>query len=241
VLVASFLKEALEHAELQNKFTMAVIQTAYANGATTKFYQDLGLTIAKAKTGVKHLHEEAEKFDIGLYCESNGHGTCIFSQKFIAHLREMITWGLEDTKTTAARRLLAVNDCLNQAVGDATSMMLLSEAILAIRGWEYEQWDQLYTELPSRLAKIDVEDKNVIETTDDDSEVTSPPELQQKLRELIASTPQGRCFVRPSGTENIVRVYAEAETQKACDDLCLKALQEVHALCKGTGRRPNKL
>ncbi|CAN0126952.1 unnamed protein product, partial [Heterosigma akashiwo] len=33
--------------------------------------------------------------------------------------------------------------------------------------------------------------------------------------------PRGRCFVRPSGTENVVRVYAEAETQRAADALAL--------------------
>jgi hypothetical protein len=26
-------------------------------------------------TGVKHLHHEAQKFDIGVYFEANGHGT----------------------------------------------------------------------------------------------------------------------------------------------------------------------
>lgn len=31
--------------------------------------------------------------------------------------------------------------------------------------------------------------------------------------------PEGRCFVRPSGTEDVVRVYAEASTQEAADTL----------------------
>lgn len=26
-------------------------------------------------TGVKNLHPEAHKHDVGIYCESNGHGT----------------------------------------------------------------------------------------------------------------------------------------------------------------------
>jgi phosphoacetylglucosamine mutase len=29
----------------------------------------------------------------------------------------------------------------------------------------------------------------------------------------------GRCFVRPSGTEDVVRIYAEADTQEEADRL----------------------
>ena len=36
----------------------------------------------------------------------------------------------------------------------------------------------------------------------------TPPGLQEKLNALMASSPQGRVFVRPSGTEDVVRVYA---------------------------------
>ncbi|KAE8706098.1 Phosphoglucosamine mutase-related isoform 2 [Hibiscus syriacus] len=31
--------------------------------------------------------------------------------------------------------------------------------------------------------------------------------------------PKGRCFIRPSGTEDVIRVYAEASTQEAADSL----------------------
>ena len=34
-----------------------------------------------------------------------------------------------------------------------------------------------------------------------------------------AKYPRGRCFIRPSGTEDVVRVYAEASRQQAADDL----------------------
>lgn len=30
---------------------------------------------------------------------------------------------------------------------------------------------------------------------------------------------QGRSFIRPSGTEDVIRVYAEASTQEAADSL----------------------
>lgn len=44
--------------------------------------------------------------------------------------------------------------------------------------------------------------------------------------------------MRPSGTEDVVRIYAEAATQKDADDLCLKAMQAVHDIAGGVGDRP---
>ena len=36
--------------------------------------------------------------------------------------------------------------------------------------------------------------------------------MQDKIDELIAATPESKAFVRPSGTEDVVRIYAEAKT-----------------------------
>jgi phosphoacetylglucosamine mutase len=44
-------------------------------------------------------------------------------------------------------------------------------------------------------------------------QVTSPPALQAAIDALVAQFPRGRSFVRPSGTEDVVRVYAEAATK----------------------------
>jgi len=49
----------------------------------------------------------------------------------------------------------------------------------------------------------------------------------------------GRCFVRPSGTENVVRVYAESKTSQDADALASKAAQLVHSLCGGVGDVPS--
>lgn len=39
-----------------------------------------------AATGVKHLHEKAEHYDIGIYYEANGHGTVIFNKNYLNRL-----------------------------------------------------------------------------------------------------------------------------------------------------------
>lgn len=62
------------------KLKLGLVQTAYANGASTAYITEkLGVPVACAKTGVKHLHHAAQEFDIGVYFEANGHGTVIFS------------------------------------------------------------------------------------------------------------------------------------------------------------------
>ncbi|KAJ3069664.1 Phosphoacetylglucosamine Mutase [Podochytrium sp. JEL0797] len=44
-----------------------------------------------------------------------------------------------------------------------------------------------------------------------DTELSHPLDLQSRINEQVAKFNKGRCFVRPSGTEDIVRVYADAE------------------------------
>jgi phosphomannomutase len=52
---------------------VGVVQTAYANGASTRYLTGtLGLRVATTPTGVKHLHKAAEVFDLGIYFEANG-------------------------------------------------------------------------------------------------------------------------------------------------------------------------
>ena len=47
-----------------------------------------------------------------------------------------------------------------------------------------------------------------------------------------------QCFVRPSGTEDVVRVYAEAETREAADRLAFAVAQKVYDFALGEGTRP---
>ena len=53
-----------------------------------------------------------------------------------------------------ARRLLAVGEMVNQAVGDALSGVLLVEAALRRRRWGLSEWAALYADLPSRQLKV---------------------------------------------------------------------------------------
>ena len=69
---------------------VGVVQTAYANGSSTKYMKEqLGLNVVMANTGVKHLHEKAEHFDIGIYFEANGHGTVLLSSALVGRLKQV--------------------------------------------------------------------------------------------------------------------------------------------------------
>ena len=43
------------------------------------------------------------------------------------------------------------------------------------------------------------------------------------------------CFSRPSGTEDVVRVYAEADTQENADQLAYEVGLKVHEMAGGVG------
>ena len=118
---------------------------------------------------------------------------------------------------TALTHLLNLNDLINQTVGDAASDMLLVEVVLAHKSYSGVEWDSLYVDLPNRLVKVKVANRNVFKTEDAERRLTSPPTLQAKIDELVRKYEDGRSFVRPSGTEDVVRVYAEARAKSQAD------------------------
>ncbi|GIY04212.1 hypothetical protein CEXT_197961, partial [Caerostris extrusa] len=64
-----------------------------------------------------------------------------------------------------------------------------------------------------------VPDRNVFTTTDAERKCVKPEGFQEAIDNLVQSHERGRAFVRPSGTEDVVRVYAEAATQDEADKL----------------------
>lgn len=215
--------------------SVGVIQTAYANGASSAYLRDVvGCDVKVTPTGVKHLHKAAHAYDTGIYFEANGHGTVIFKTSFLAALQQTAI------TSSAASELLALNGVVNSAVGDAISGILLVEAALRRKGWDLQRWASLYSDLPSRQLKVRVADRSVIKTTDAERKVAEPLGMQQQIDAIVSKFQdcQGRSFVRPSGTEDVVRVYAEAESQEKADDLASAVALLVHQIAGGIGSPP---
>ncbi|XP_078587525.1 phosphoacetylglucosamine mutase-like isoform X2 [Branchiostoma floridae x Branchiostoma japonicum] len=237
-LIAGYLGELVSASGLQ--LNIGVVQTAYANGSSTRYLEDvMKVPVSCAKTGVKHLHHKALEFDVGVYFEANGHGTVLFSdqaeQKIKAASQDD---SLESSKREAATRLTLMMDLINQTVGDAISDFLVVETILSTRDWAADDWNMQYRDLPSRLLKIKVKDRTAVQTTDAERCATAPAGLQEAINKLVAKYQQGRSFVRPSGTEDVVRVFAEADTQANADMLAHEVSVQVYQLAGGVGDQP---
>lgn len=237
-LAASYLKELLQKTGLDLK--IGLVQSAYANGASTEYISNkLNISVSCTATGVKHLHRKALTYDIGVYFEANGHGTVVFSnnakQKLVATARNNSTSA--DHKE-ACFKLLDVIDLINETVGDAISDMLLVETILHERGWDVKQWEECYTDLPNKLLKVTVKDRNVVTTTDAERICVTPEGLQDEINTIVSKYKKGRSFVRASGTEDIIRVYAEAATKEDTELLAIEVAQKVYELAGGIGPAP---
>jgi len=137
---------------------------------------------------------------------------------------------------TCIQNLTELTKLINQAVGDALSDMLLVEVILSHKRYGPLEWDSSYTDLPNRLVKVLVKDKGRYKTTDAERKLSEPEGLQARIDEQVQKYEGGRSFVRASGTEDAVRVYAEASQRKACDDLAFKVAGIVYDEAGGSSR-----
>ena len=166
-------------------------------------------------TGVKHLHHAAKQYQIGVYFEANGHGTVLFSSEALEILKKHEPQTL--AQATSLNHLVHVSQLINQTVGDALSDMLLVETVLAHKAYSGYEWDQIYTDLPNKLIKVVVPDRSIFQTEDAERRLKNPVGLQSKIDALVQKFEGGRGFVRPSGTEDVVRVYAEASFRPQAD------------------------
>lgn len=237
-LVAAFIVDLVKTAGLEEEISVGVVQTAYANGASTKYLSDR-LPVKCVPTGVKHLHHAAERFPIGVYFEANGHGTVVFSPSTLTTLTSYAP--STPAQARAHSHLLALTQLINQTVGDALSDMLLVEVVLSHKSYGGAEWDSLYEDLPNRLVKVSVADRSVYKTEDAERKLVSPVGLQGKIDEVVRRYEGGRSFVRPSGTEDVVRVYAEAMVRSQVDELAFTVAGLVYDLAGGdSGKRPKE-
>ncbi|TYZ69303.1 hypothetical protein PybrP1_003931 [[Pythium] brassicae (nom. inval.)] len=241
-LFAEFFADKLRALELDKEgVTLGVVQTAYANGAAARYLAARGIRVAQAKTGVKFCHKKASEFDIGVYFEANGHGTVVLKDGLADRLHKWENTLHDERKKAALAQLLAAHQLLNQATGDAMSDLLFVEVLLIQRNWSIADWDRIYRDLPSRQTKVQVADRSALKADDaDDTQLLAPEPLRAAIDEAVQAfaDAQGRGFVRASGTEDAVRVYAEAQSQADADALALQLAKLVHQHAGGVGAEP---
>ncbi|XP_034181303.1 phosphoglucomutase 3-like protein nst [Osmia lignaria lignaria] len=237
-LIAQYLKELLQESNLS--FQLGLVQTAYANGGSTNYISNvLQIPVVCVSTGIKHLHKKALEFDIGVYFEANGHGTVIFKDTVVQAIKNAATNPhLSTTEKMTASKLMNIIDVINQTVGDAFSDMLLVETILHAKGWSIIDWERSYDDLPNKQLKVKIIDKNVITTSDAERLCVTPTGLQKEIDKVVSRYNKGRSFLRPSGTEDVVRVYAECENENDLKKLIVDVASLVYKLAGGVGPEP---
>lgn len=220
-LIALFFQRILSNIDSSKlDLKIGVVQTAYANGSSTNYIENvLKIPVSCTPTGVKHLHHEAENFDVGIYFEANGHGTVIFSEDAEKRIFDFKDTSGSSEETKAIQILQNFTKLINQTVGDAISDLLVILVILDYLGYCPNDWNQSYTDLPNRLVKVSVPDRSIFKTTNAERTLVEPKGLQEKIDNYVNQFPKGRSFVRASGTEDAVRVYAESLTTEDVEKL----------------------
>ena len=85
-----------------------------------------------------------------------------------------------------------------------------------------------YENLPFVNLKTKVSDKRKFKPNKNESRLVEPKEVQDKIDGLLKEGE--RMFCRPSGTEDILRIYAEAETSDRVSELANALLEIVKAI-----------
>ncbi len=103
------------------------------------------------------------------------------------------------------------------------------EAILRDKGMNIAEFNELYKDLPSQMFKIKVANRALFQTTFDESKLVEPLSLQSFIDKVVEQCPGSRAFVRPSGTEDVLRLYVEAESLAGVDQVANEILTEIDA------------
>ena len=182
--------------KLEGDYSIGYIHTPYTNKAIIKYIKNLNekINIKCTATGVKNLHHEALNYDISVYFESNGHGTILINNK-------------ELLNETFFKNISILN---NEVVGDGISGIFCVKYFLSVLNLSFEEWYNLVNKNNFLLYKMEIENKDIFKTNLVGDRLIEPKELQDEL-DVIMQNNDSFCFVRPSGTENVIRIYIEGE------------------------------
>jgi len=220
VLFATFIEKHIKNGTSLN---CGIVQTAYSNGASTKYIQKnlemFSQGVRCTYTGVKHLHKVAKEFDIGVYFEANGHGTVLF-HKYNTNKsfdNDTIDW---------------LKQLVSQNTGDAIGNILAIIAILCSKEITFDNWINMYNDLNVCQTHMHV-DRSLFETSDADRICVKPFGLQENIDKIIKKYDDDtmRAFVRPSGTEDIVRIYVEGKSLKDTHNVACEIKTTTIEIC----------
>lgn len=93
--------------------------------------------------------------------------------------------------------------------------MLAVESSLKLLNYDIIDFSNLYKPLKFEYSKLYVNDKSKFICNNNETRLEKPAFIQKYIDDLMEDennkSKKLRCFIRPSGTEDVVRVYTEAE------------------------------
>jgi phosphoacetylglucosamine mutase len=180
---------------------IGVVHTGYANGGFLQEIDNIknmtkpNITITRVcqPTGVKHLIRVSEDFDISIYFEPNGHGSVVVNNQEIC---------------TVYPKIRALKELFNDCIGDAVMNIIGIKYIIDQQNMQIQTLKNLFVKRDSKTVKIHVADKNKYVTSFCQTKLLQPIEVADSLDRIVEKS-GCRIFVRPSGTEDVLRLYVE--------------------------------
>ena len=203
---------------------MGIITSKYSNGAFISYCENnlKNYKLSVTKTGINNIQKESKKFDISICYEYNGLGTIYISQDLSTKFGKLSSL-IETSKDSQIIELFQLFIALfNSITSDGVSNLLVIESIMKSMNLSIKDVYDFYNEIPYKIVDIKMKYNKFI-TNEDDSKIIEPKNMQIIIDELSNKYANSKIYVRPTGTEDFLRVYVESET----DDNCEKIIEEL--------------
>lgn len=165
----------------------------------------------KGETGVANISALVKNMDMGIFFESNGHGSIFVSQRAFDYFRE---------KSPVLYNFLKF---FEHPVGDGFANLLAVEYILQECKAGADQWGEYFIQRAALLKKVSVKDLTQYKLDPVKPHLLERPEIVRHFsRVMMNDNPSCRIYIRPSGTEPVLRVYVEGETEKQAEEFMAK-------------------
>ena len=192
-----------------SKIDIAVIHTSYSSINFIKYINTLGIKTVCTATGVKNLHKEASKYDIGIYFEYNGHGTVLIKN----------SKNIQKLSKIEQNYVYILDKLFSSLIGDAIYDLFAVIYIIRELNIKYIDWYNLYDKNYTKNFKIKVKNKNIFKTNNTENKLTDPIGIQEYLEKIMKKYNNVYTFIRPSGTEDIIRLHIQADTEEIIEHI----------------------
>jgi phosphoacetylglucosamine mutase len=225
LLKSKHLSHISEEEEEKKLIRIGVIHTPYSNGGFMQYVDTLSAAIQNqtdrisirrqsVPIGVKNLIRAAESYDIAIYFESNGHGSIVVKNHY--NIPE----------------LKALKNLFNQVIGDGIMNMIGVRYILRELNMNPGDFYSIFEKRVSAMEKIKFPDSIRNRFRMESIDLVEPRELVLKFEALEEKYEGSRVYIRPSGTEPILRAYIEASNIETLNKIRSKVVQYINKYAK---------